>query len=264
MSFSPVRRAAVLGGRRSLDADTVALIARMTGVPTGSRVALLDTTIRSLKNAGLWPRLDALQVQAAHDAQASRLNWKGTTHTLSPINSPAFLTDQGYKGDGTSSLLDSGAIFNTAGSVFSLNDCHFGVWLQENTASSTFPIGVLSTTLMPRGTTDVVQVRGNAGATVSLPGNPSGAFNHFALNRASATAVDYWADGVKRVAGFAQATTTISSLTVAVCGRQTASGAFQYDPRRVAASHWGASLTDQQHADLRAILAAYMTAVGAL
>ncbi|MFG1397189.1 hypothetical protein [Roseixanthobacter pseudopolyaromaticivorans] len=66
--------------------ETTSLLARMSVQPAAGRRTQIDTLVKSLLAAGIWTKLDALYLLAAHDAQAARLNlvpWSGpVTNTL--------------------------------------------------------------------------------------------------------------------------------------------------------------------------------------
>lgn len=247
----------------SYAAETTALLARMTVQPSAARAQVIDNLIGSLKSAGVWAKLDCLYVLAAHDAQAGRLNFKGSSFTLTGVNSPTFTTDRGYAGDGSTSLLDSGFNPSTAGGAFALNSAHLGVWMQQDTAASgVFPFGNLAATIAPNQATGTQQVRLNASATATTGAVTSG-LKHYALNRNNSATIDSWIGGAKAISAFAQTSSAMSSLTMTVCGRQTAAGTYQYDSRRIAAAHWGSALADADVSALYNALSAYMTAVGA-
>lgn len=92
-----------------LDGDAQAIIDQMSTAPSSARQLLIDDLVAGLKADGLWSKLLALWVPAAHDAQAARLNWKDPAGvSLAPINAPIFTVDEGYKGDGASAYLDTG------------------------------------------------------------------------------------------------------------------------------------------------------------
>ncbi len=67
--------------------ETAGLLARMSVPPSPARRTQIDTLVKTLLAAGLWTKLDALYLTAAHDAQAARLNlvpWTGTVTNLLP------------------------------------------------------------------------------------------------------------------------------------------------------------------------------------
>lgn len=73
------------------------LVARMTVPPTEVRKELIDTTIGSLKTAGIWDQSDGIYFTAAHDSQASLLNWKQDLYNLTAVNGPTFVVDRGWQ-----------------------------------------------------------------------------------------------------------------------------------------------------------------------
>src|SRR5699024_9071210 len=115
-----------------LDVATSALAARMTVVPAGARLRAIDAAVRALKASGVWPRMTALYMIAAHDAHAARLNWWQPLYDLTAVNSPAFTIDRGYAGDGTASYLDTG----WAPSLGAQDSLCFGVWDRTNAQSA--------------------------------------------------------------------------------------------------------------------------------
>ncbi len=92
--------------------EAAALLSRMTVTPSTARKQLIDALIATLVGAGIWAKLDALYLLAAHDAQAARLNWIADRYNLTAVNSPTFTTDRGYAGTGAAMYLDTG--FNPA------------------------------------------------------------------------------------------------------------------------------------------------------
>lgn len=66
--------APVWGGGSGYSAEAIAYFAGMSVQPDATRKGQLDTLITSLKSAGVWAKLDALYIMAAHDAQAARVN----------------------------------------------------------------------------------------------------------------------------------------------------------------------------------------------
>lgn len=96
-------RAALHGpGGPSFETEAQTLFAAMSVEPDAARKTLINDLIAGLKADGIWAELDLLYVKAAHDAQAGRLNWKNPgTFDLIEVNSPAFHTDRGYTGDGS-------------------------------------------------------------------------------------------------------------------------------------------------------------------
>lgn len=76
--------------------ETLQLRNRMSALPAG-RLDLADALIYRLKAAGVWNKLDALWLAAAHDAASARLNWIGDRYNFTAVNSPPFTANRGFK-----------------------------------------------------------------------------------------------------------------------------------------------------------------------
>lgn len=107
------------------------LIGRFSADPGVARRGLVDTLIGALKAAGLWAKIDVLQVYAAHDSQAAGLNWKSASFTATPQASPTFTADRGYAGDGSAAYVDTGFANNAAGANW-----------QGSSSLATYAVGV--------------------------------------------------------------------------------------------------------------------------
>ena len=240
------------------DPATAGLIARMSAPPGPARAGLIDTAIRALKAMGLWTRLDGLWLLAAHDAQAARLNWIADAYNLSAVNAPAFTADRGYAGDGSTSYVDTG----WAPNMGSQNDASFGVWVRTNLQASWvagWTDGGAGTLLAPRDSLDRPVIRINQ--TTGVAGTSGGTLDGSGFTLASRTAsnvVRGYRNGVLTVtSNFASAAPIATSLKL---GRWSATS---YAAHEFAAAAIGRGLDDVQQQALHAILAAYMTGVGA-
>lgn len=236
------------------DPATLALVARMTGAPSSARVGAIDACVRALKAGGVWSKLHALWLLAAHDAQAARLDWTGA-HDLTEVNAPSFTADRGYAGDGASAHLDTG----WAPSMGAQDSICLGVWSRTSAQSNTPAIGTGSAggfSLGTRNTADFGSARLNsstaAGATVT---DGSG---WFAGNRSGANAVQFYRGGIEIGSG-TTASTAPASAAVTI-GRYNNA----YSNRELAAAAIAASLSAGEHAALHAALAGYLAAVGAV
>jgi hypothetical protein len=122
--------------------QTRALVAAMTTEPRRARTLLIDTLIASLIDAGVWAKLDALYLFAAHDSQAALLNWKNPAGVVAAaVNSPAFTADRGFTGDGASAYIDTGIRLDTLGGNFSQDSAMLAVWSLTDVANGGFSVG---------------------------------------------------------------------------------------------------------------------------
>lgn len=247
---------------RGIDPAAAALIARMTAAPDPARAALIEALIVAIKAAGIWSKLDALWVLAAHDAQAARLNWIADGFNLSAVNAPAFTANRGYTGNGSSSYLDSG--FNAAtaaGARFVQNSAHLGVWCATNvTASaSVFGGGAVNSFVRPRVTGNKMQARVNQSASSDFgTGSIATSAGHSIVLRTGAGGQSCYRDA-SLIGSDAVASAAPTSGNVIVLGN----GSTEYSTVRVAAAHLGGGLSGGEVSALYAAIAAYVTTVGA-
>jgi hypothetical protein len=89
------------------NAETAALLSRMTTLPTITRQRQIDTLIGSLKTAGVWAKLDALYVLAAHESATMVLNWVSANYNLTGGTPPTFVADRYIQGNGTTQFYDT-------------------------------------------------------------------------------------------------------------------------------------------------------------
>lgn len=68
---------------------------------------------------GLWPFIRWLSLMCVDDAQAARINMKDPSQVATAVNSPTFVVDRGYEGDGATSYLSSGV----SSSVIDIDNC---------------------------------------------------------------------------------------------------------------------------------------------
>jgi len=237
------------------DPATDALLGRMSVAPGEARAGAIDALVRALKAAGVWAKLDALYLLAAHDAQAARLNWVGSSFTLAAVNSPGFTADRGYAGDGATSYLDSGFTDGSSGG-FRQDDGHRGVWCGTN-AIGGFDIGTQRARIMANAGSSTARVAANASGT-----------NFPALPAATAVGWTCYSRGGAASYLFAKDTTqtSITQLSDALAAGVVEVGAAAssgYSARRIQAAHWGKALSGGEMSALQAALAAWMIAVGA-
>ena len=98
-------------GGGAFDADYQAIlnfaISLSYTLPTFAQQILQNQLVLDLKSAGVWNKLDSLRVYATDgSSDYALIDWKRLT-TCTAVNSPTFTTNAGYKGNGTSSYIDS-------------------------------------------------------------------------------------------------------------------------------------------------------------
>ncbi|MCJ8143876.1 hypothetical protein MKI84_13205 [Ancylobacter sp. A5.8] len=265
IGFGLARAARHSGGGAVLP-EAQALAARMSTAPTTERLRLVSALIGALKAGGVWPKLDALYILAAHDEPASRLNWAQDAYELTAVNSPTFTLDRGWQGDGATSRLASGFL-PTGGGKMTATSAHLGMW-----SLTSVPVGAGGTSY------DVGYHTGTANARLSIarPGSSperaalfavhssvgmaiNGTYaRHVAWSRTASDLATAYADGA--------AGATMSEAGGALPGSPIdvlRAGTF-YGINQIAVAHWGAGLSAAEMLILRDALHAYLIAVGAV
>lgn len=249
-------------GRVGLLAETQALLGRMAAGPGPARILLISTLIQALKAAGVWEKLDALYVLAAHDAQAARLNWIADRFNLTAVNTPVFVVDQGYSGNGTTSYLNTGFIPSTASGKYAQSHASFGIWSRTDTSLDAALGGSENTFIYKYGVGAaqfVVGINQVAGPSVLV--NVTSATGLFSLSRVTAGELVWYQNGSRRIA-VTFASTALESRPLYLLAR---SGSwFQPTSRQISAAFVGAGLSDAEMAALHAAVRTYLIGVGAV
>ncbi len=244
----------------SYSAEATALFARMTTAPSDARKLSIDTLITSLKTAGVWTKLDALYILAAHASQAARLNWVQDLYNCTAINSPTFTTDRGYTGDGSSSYLDTNFNPTTASTPkLTQNDAHLGLWSRTSAGSFVNDMGAAATLYLGARNNGLTDSRiCSAGSTGIASADGTGHFTGARSGSAGANSIAY-----RNGASIGSPGGTSGALTSGNIFVGARSINAQFSARQIAAAHYGSNLTAQNVSDLYAALSTYMTSVGA-
>ncbi|TSD85632.1 hypothetical protein FFK22_026675 [Mycobacterium sp. KBS0706] len=252
----------------AIDADAWAYIAAMTARPTYARQTLIKDLVESLKSAGVWAKLDALYLLAAHDAQAARLNAKApATFALTAVSSPTFTTDRGYTGTGSGvtpgGYLSTGFNPLTAGGHYGLNDAHLAVWVR--TASSSTTNGAMSEIgngqafiSSKNATAGQIVTRLNDNVSTGVAAGTPNSTEFFCLSRAGSGAYSRYHNATS-LGDLSQASTSIFNDLLYLLRR----GTTTYSDAQVSAASIGGALTPAEETALYNAKHAYLVAVGA-
>lgn len=240
-------------------AEAKVLFAAMTVQPSNARKALINRTILSLISTGVWSQLDVLYMLAAHDAQAARLNWKSPgTYDAIAVNSPAFATDRGYTGNGTSSRLRTQYTPSVNAVMFTRNSASAWIWSLTEGQSNIGDIGNVNggrITVSPRSTTNLFNLRMNDGSATSVANSVGKGFMGGVRRGASATAA--WRDNSELGTG-SVASSVVPAEETWICGLNPTA----FSTRQIAMAAIGASCAGKESAFYTSILP-YMQGVGA-
>lgn len=238
-------------------AETTALIARMTSPPDALRQSKIDALIVALKtgaisNSNIWAKIEHLYLLYAHDAQAARLNWKGAAGDLTVTGTMNFTTDSGYvSGGATTDYLTTGINFS-AMSIFSQDSAHLGAWCGlSNVAApaiSKTTSGGGSDFLLPANTSGTPNVVARANATSGFNITSTAGEAFWLVNRSGSAAAQLY----RNETAISSNTQTSSSREALPC----VIGKGATFPVRAVTI--GGSLTANEEADLYNALADYL------
>lgn len=253
----------------AIDADAWAWIVAMTVRPPFARQTLIETLVESLKAGGVWAKLDALYLLAAHDAQAARLNGRApATFALTATASPVFGADRGYKGTGQGATAGGylASSFNpsTSGGQWALDSAQISVWVRTAATSTTAlqsaeigaSAGIIFTKHATAGTITTSLNDGTSSSTAA--GTPNG-IGLFTLSRTASTGYGKYHEGVARTAAAVASTALPASALAILRG-----GSASHSDAEISAACWGGGLTATEASALYDALHAYLQGVGAV
>lgn len=244
------------------EAETDALIARMTTAPDATREGHINDLVAALKTAGVWSKLGVLYVYAAHTSQAALLNWvdDGTLDGVNN-NSMTFTTDEGFKGGATnaniqigSSGLNLGAL--PSGFPMALQDAHVGMYYFDLATSGTRDL---------RTDTNTIWMRSD----ISRPYGPITGGSNFAQSSKTGvtsihTVYDHYTDFRRLYYDGSQYNTQAASGG-AMSGYLTAGGRVDGTTNaEFSIFHVGSHLTATEISDMYDAFNAYLTAIGTI
>jgi hypothetical protein len=188
---------ATSAGSYILDADYYAVLARGTTLgytlPDATLQVKQNATVISLKSAGIWTKLDILYLFATNNSNMATLNFKApSSHQVTLVNSPSFTVSQGFKGNASTSYLNTNFNPATSGVQYTLNNASRFIYLKTAFVTPTMYIldnvlGVSQNSLQNRNAND--HKINQSGNVISSNADLSGA-GLKVINRTSSTNVE--------------------------------------------------------------------------
>lgn len=130
-----------LGGAQASGGGCTQATAFLARVTTTWSVAY-TTMICAMVSDGTWAKLDLLYIWATDTAATAQLNLVNTSFSLTPVNSPVFVANTGYSGNGVNAALNSTYDYST-GTNYVQNSASVGVW-STGTVADNFELGTSS------------------------------------------------------------------------------------------------------------------------
>lgn len=257
MELGLIEAEAELTRQNAFTSQAIALFGRFTTPPTTDRKIAISALTGALVQSGIWAKLDALYVLAAADEQAARQNWIANQYNLTATSSPAFTADRGFQGNGTSSILESGAADNAL-TNYKQNTAHLGIWSRTNLANggSNSDDAGANLSRITRLAAGGTAVRSNTSASFT---NPAWTYpGHIMWSRTGSNAWKSYKNGATAASA--------TDASVALDGAQIVFLKFSgggFGVNQLAASHFGAGLSDENVLALYTALNSYLVSVGA-
>jgi hypothetical protein len=182
-----------------LDAATTALIARMSVAPDATWQARYDWLVRRLKVGGLngtdnWTDLGAFYSFIAHDAQAARLDWKGTANATL-VGAPTFAAGVGYTGINTATDYVSIPAATTIPG-FAQNSAHAGIAFTNTfTGTSALRRSAASPPILIDHNTIRINESGGLARSTATNTQSTNVRQFTVANRSGAALTQYYMDG---------------------------------------------------------------------
>lgn len=244
-----------------LQDETQALYDAMQTKPTVGRLALIDNTIRRLKAAGLWAKMDVLGVFAGHGG-GYLVDWRDPSRSFTENSGIVWTEDKGHTGDETADYLDLNVSLSSL-TQYQQDSAHVGFWINggSDAAALKYAVGLADSDFMlvaPRTDTGTIGIGLNNGVISLSSGTVSTTYGYTVANRSSSTDLQGYRDGVL-VGNASSASSAPVSSTIVVHRADTDYSAF-----RIPLVHIGSSLTASEVADLYRIFGDYLSAVGAM
>jgi len=133
----------IFGGGNGFDVDYNAVLSYATGLgytlPSASQQIGQNNLVVSLKSAGIWAKLDTFgNFTTNGSSNFALIDWKRLV-LYTAVNSPTFTTNQGFKGNGTSSYINANYQISTQAVNYATGSSSIGAYVQQistNTGNS--------------------------------------------------------------------------------------------------------------------------------
>src|SRR5262245_5157438 len=260
--------------------DDAAATLRAAMQNAGGRVAedrfeLINRVIVTLREQGIWVKLDCLYLFAAYDSASALINWKnpGTFDASYLATPPTFSANQGFTSTGGVNNTSINTNFNpvSASGKFARNSAHVGVWTLSPSGGSGNPtIGLMGpsdtyqTLLYPRNAGDpTAYFRCNTTSFAGTSGANTDATGFYISNRSGANNLEGYKNGSVLASTSADASEALISQNFYALGYDH-NGTSEGSGYQQAMASIGGSLAATESAGYYAVLLTYRQAVGAV
>lgn len=253
------------GGGLVYEPESLTYFAAFSVEPSTARKIIINTLILSLKNGGIWSKLDALWLLANTASQSALLNViTPGTYTATEVNSPTFTADQGYTGNASNMYLNTNYQYNTNGVQYTLNSaCHF-VYNRVDVLGAYCAAGINITGVnyfFIRRATYGYNASTNEDAALNGSVANANATGFYCANRSDATNCQLYKNG-SNVLSYVKAASAIPAGKDFILALNLAGSPALASPYQISVRGIGASLNSSEQTALYNAIQAYMTSLG--
>lgn len=233
-----------IGSRRpggpSFDPDYQAVLNYATTqgytLPSAGQQTLQNQLVVDLKAGGIWSKLDTFSVFATDgDSDFALIDWIRLTD-YTAVNSPTFTTNEGFKGNGTSSYIDSNYNAQINGTNYTTTNASTGFWSELMTQDSNYIYGGGSSYFRDLSSTLFRQAINDGDGTNRT--SPPGQIKYVHSDRNSSTNKNLYENGTQ-IGPYTIASSSIAtSFTILKL-------ATSYSSSKISCFYCGASMTSE-------------------
>jgi len=203
----------------SFDADYTAVLNYATSLgytlPSSGQQVKQNKLLLDLKTAGIWNKLDSFRVYATDGSSSYALiDWKRLV-LCTAVNSPTFTTNVGYRGNATSSYINSNFTPSTNGVNYTLNSASIFAYI-----SAVRTVGQIQAYQGASGVGQLIIAAGTNGIGESYINSTTGVFNNTTgigfqlVNRTNSTTLNVYYQGALQNTNSAIASISIPNRTI--------------------------------------------------
>jgi hypothetical protein len=219
-------------------------------LPSSGQQVKQNKLMLDLKAGGVWSKLDSFAVFATDgSANFALIDWKRLSQ-YTAVNSPAFTTNQGFKGNGASSYVNTNYNPFTNGVNFSLNNASMGIYrrtVEAQISGGSCELGAAQTTLQ----TLMCVSRGfnlsrfNDAGPGGVPSTDITSTGLISMNRVNSNTYNFYNNGVLHQQ-VTQTTMGLPNLNIYALGINDNGSFTQPNQSQFSMVYMGADLTNEQ------------------
>lgn len=240
----------------------------MTTPPSAAVATAQNVMVKALVDGGVWAKTDymLLLAQETNDDSEALINWVNPgTNDATLVNAPAFVSLEGFTGNGVDSYINTNFNETTDATYYALNDSAFAFYCRTDKTEISAEMGAERgaggrTYLLTRYATDdqILNMNSSGLSGVDTGTDSSGMF---ICQRTASNALAAYRNKVEQFSG-STASGILPNYDWSVCGVNDDGTTDQLSTRQVSFAWIGASLTSDERTVLTDAVETYMDSNG--